>query len=322
MILRNPVQGSYRVPQECDPILAYTNEPEHEMTAAILDGKELAQTIRSEITQATAGFMRRTGRQPLLQAILVGEDAASAIYVRNKQQACEATGMVSRLIQLPSETSESELLGIVENASEDPSVDGILIQLPLPRHIRSERVLDAVAPEKDVDCFHPENVGKLLQGRARFLPCTPSGVCQLLLRNHVETAGKRAVIVGRSDIVGKPLAALLMQRGMDATVTVCHSRTHDLPSVTAEADILIAAIGQPSFITADMVRSGAVVIDVGINRVGKRIVGDVDFEAVLPVASAITPVPGGVGPLTIAMLLQNTLLAAEARSTPEPSSQT
>lgn len=284
------------------------------MTAMILDGKGLAAKLREEAAQAVSGFGVRTGSKPTLQAILVGDDPASAVYVRNKEKACQSVGMQSRLLRLPGDTSESQLLDAVYAANEDPSVDGILVQLPLPRQIASDRVLDAVLPAKDVDCFHPENLGKLLQGRPRFLPCTPSGILQLLARSGISTAGRRVVVVGRSDIVGKPLAAMLMQRGADATVTVCHSRTHNLPAVTAEAEILIAAIGQPYFITADMVRSGAVVIDVGINRVGNKLVGDVDFDSVSQVASAITPVPGGVGPLTIAMLLQNTLLAALERS--------
>jgi methylenetetrahydrofolate dehydrogenase (NADP+)/methenyltetrahydrofolate cyclohydrolase len=246
----------------------------------------------------------------------VGDDPASEVYVRSKRRACEEVGIESQLHRLPSSVSVDELLKLVAKLNKDEAIHGILVQLPLPSQIDTTRVLQAVSPAKDVDAFHPENVGRLVQGRPRFLPCTPLGVQQLLVRSRsgIDIAGKHVVIVGRSDIVGRPLAIMLSQRGAgaDATVTVCHGRTRDLPAITRLADILIVAIGRPKFITADMVKPGAVVVDVGINRTDSGLVGDVDFAAVQAVASAITPVPGGVGPLTIAMLLRNTLLAAEA----------
>ena len=282
--------------------------------ATLLNGKELSQTLRAEIAQKVTDFIAKTGVTPCLAAILVGDDPASQVYVRNKELACGKVGMKSQLFRLSAETTEEELLALVEKLNQDPSVHGILVQLPLPRQIREKRVLDAVSPDKDVDAFHPANVGLILQGRPRFLPCTPFGIQEMLRRYNVETAGKHVVILGRSDIVGKPMAAMMVQRGLgaDSTVTVCHSRTADLPSVTRLADILIVAIGKPKFVTADMVKPGAVVVDVGINRLADgKLVGDVDFEAVEPIASAITPVPGGVGPLTITMLLGNTLKAAE-----------
>ncbi|MBL9093072.1 MAG: bifunctional methylenetetrahydrofolate dehydrogenase/methenyltetrahydrofolate cyclohydrolase FolD [Planctomycetaceae bacterium] len=283
------------------------------MTAQLLDGKTLARTIQTEIAAEVAEFVARKGTKPCLATVLVGADPASEVYIRNKRQACERVGMESRHTSLPAETTQSELLGFVAKLNADPGVHGILVQLPLPKQIDESRVLLAVAPAKDVDCFHPENVGLLVQGRPRFLPCTPHGVQQLLVRNAVDIAGKHVVIVGRSDIVGKPLANMLVQKaaGADATVTVCHSRTRDLAAVTRAADILVAAIGKPRFITPDMVRPGAVVVDVGINRTESGLCGDVDFDAVREVASYITPVPGGVGPLTITMLLKNTLIACQ-----------
>ncbi len=287
------------------------------MSAKLLDGVALAKTIRAEVAAAVtkaAGFTR-----PGLAAVLVGEDPASAVYVRSKGKACEEAGMHSETIRLPAETAEAELLAVVDRLNADPNIHGILVQLPLPKQIDSEQVLRRVDPAKDVDGFHPVNVGKLVTGdRSAFRPATPYGVQQMLIRSGIETKGAHAVIVGRSNIVGKPMANLLIQQGPggDATVTVCHSRTRDLPAVTRSADILIAAIGKPEFVTADMVRPGAVVIDVGINRVddssqprGYRLVGDVAFGPVSELASWITPVPGGVGPMTIAMLLQNTLQA-------------
>jgi methylenetetrahydrofolate dehydrogenase (NADP+)/methenyltetrahydrofolate cyclohydrolase len=250
--------------------------------------------------------------KPCLAAVLVGEDAASEVYVRSKRKACERCGMDSQLHRLPTSTTTSELLALVAQLNASPIVHGILVQLPLPQHIDEQRVLDAVAPTKDVDGFHPENVGLLSQGRPRFVPCTPAGIQQLLQRSRVETAGRHAVVLGRSDIVGKPMSMLLLQKGKsaDATVTVCHSRTQNLPDITRQADILIAAIGRPNFVTAEMVKPGAVVVDVGINRTAAGLVGDVDFHAVREVAGMITPVPGGVGPLTVTMLLHNTLSAA------------
>lgn len=283
------------------------------MSAEILEGKSLSDEIRAEVAEEAARFQQSSGVTPCLAAVLVGEDPASQVYVRNKEKACAKAGMTSRLHRLPATTSQAELLELVESLNGDRAVHGILVQLPLPGGIDAERILDAVDPLKDVDAFHPENVGRIVQGRPRFLPCTPHGIQQLLVRRGIETAGRRVVVIGRSDIVGKPMAIMLLQkaRGADATVTVCHSRTKDLPAVAREADILIAAIGRAKFVTGDMVRPGAVVIDVGINRTEEGLVGDVDFESVKEVAGAITPVPGGVGLLTIAMLLHNTLMAAK-----------
>ncbi len=282
------------------------------MTATLLDGKAISAQIQSEIAEEVADFIQNNGAVPCLAAVLVGEDSASKVYVRNKRRACERVGVESQLHRLSANASQYDLLTLVAKLNKDHDVHGILVQLPLPSQIDSRRVLHAVAPHKDVDAFHPENVGLLVQGNPRFLPCTPHGIQQLLERSNIEIAGRHVVIIGRSDIVGKPLANMLMQRGPggNATVTVCHSRTHDLQSITRQADILVAAIGQPRFITADMVKSGAAVIDVGINRTEDGLVGDVDFDAVREVAGHITPVPGGVGPLTIAMLLYNTLSAA------------
>ena len=277
----------------------------------ILDGKALAATLRSETAQETAQFIQQTGVTPCLAAILVGDDPASQVYVRNKEIACQKAGIKSVLHKLPAETTQEELEALIDKLNADPEISGILCQLPLPKGLNETAILDRISPDKDVDAFHPENVGRILQGRPRFLPCTPAGIMELIRRNNIETKGKNAVVLGRSDIVGKPMAALLMQKGVDATVTVCHSRTSNLADVTRAAEILIVAIGKPKFVTADMVGDGAVVIDVGINRTESGLVGDVDFDAVKDKASAITPVPGGVGPLTIAMLLQNTLTAAK-----------
>jgi methylenetetrahydrofolate dehydrogenase (NADP+)/methenyltetrahydrofolate cyclohydrolase len=284
------------------------------MPAKILDGKQLAQQIRSELAEEVIEFIQNNAAVPCLAAVLVGEDPASEVYVRNKRKACEAVGIESQLHRLAADTSSDDLLKLIAKLNKDSEVHGILVQLPLPKQIDKNRVLLAVSPMKDVDAFHPENVGRLVQGRARFLPCTPQGVQQLLLRNGIELAGRHVVILGRSEIVGRPLSIMLSQRGAsgDATVTVCHSRTRDIAAIARTADILIAAIGQPKFVTAEMVKPGATVVDVGINRTDEGVVGDVDFRAVAEVAGAITPVPGGVGPLTIAMLLSNTLLAAQA----------
>jgi methylenetetrahydrofolate dehydrogenase (NADP+) / methenyltetrahydrofolate cyclohydrolase len=290
------------------------------MSARILDGVAIARAIREEIA-AEVGRLSRSGRRPGLAAVLVGDDPASAVYVRSKGKACEEAGMYSVTIRLPVETPEAELLATVDRLNADPEIHGILVQLPLPKQINSEKVLRHIDPAKDVDGFHPMNVGKLVTGdKTAFRPATPYGVQQMLIRSGIETRGAHAVIVGRSNIVGRPMANLLIQQGPggDATVTVCHSRTRDLPAVSRSADILIAAIGKAEFVKAEMVRPGAVVIDVGINRVddpsrskGYRLVGDVDYEPVAQIASAITPVPGGVGPMTIAMLLQNTLQAMQ-----------
>ncbi len=287
------------------------------MTATILDGKVAARQIRDELALEVEQFVRKHGVVPTLAAVLVGEDPASRVYVRNKQRACEQVGIQSQLYPLARDASEQELLDVVRTLNRSGDVHGILVQLPLPDHIDATRVLDAIDPRKDVDAFHAENVGLLVQGRPRFLPCTPHGVQQLLWRNGLPVAGRHVVVVGRSDIVGKPLAMMLVQRTSalgpemaNATVTICHSRTARLEDITRQADILVAAVGSPRLITADMVSSGATVVDVGINRTDGGLVGDVDFEAVASVAGHITPVPGGVGPLTVAMLLKNTLQAA------------
>ncbi len=282
------------------------------MTAKLLDGKALADQLQSEIAARAAKFKFATGITPCLAAVLAGDDPASEVYVRNKQQSCERAGMTSQLHRLPANATSKQLLDLVAQLSADSKIHGILIQLPLPKQIDPMASLAALSPLKDVDALHPENVGLLAQGRPRFFPCTPHGIQKLLLHNQIEIAGKHVVIVGRSEIVGKPLALMLMQRRPDAnaTVTVCHSRTRNLPEITRQAEILIVAIGQPKFITADMVRPGNVVVDVGMNRESGKLCGDVDFEGVRQVAGAITPVPGGVGPLTITMLLENTLAAA------------
>lgn len=287
------------------------------MPAAILDGKKLAKQIRDELRDEVADFIENNGEVPTLAAVLVGSDPASEVYVRNKVTACEQVGMQSRLFRLGNDTTQDELLSLVAklNKAKEEPIHGILVQLPLPKQIDVSRVLHAVSPLKDVDGFHPENVGRLVQGNPRFLPCTPYGIQQLLIRNGIETVGRMVVVVGRSETVGKPMALMLMQRGegADATVTVCHSKTRNLGEITRQADIMIVAIGQPRFITADMVKPGAAVIDVGIHRTESGLVGDVDFAGVSQVAGHITPVPGGVGPLTVAMLLVNTLEAARGR---------
>lgn len=287
------------------------------MPAKILDGKQLAKQIRSELAEEVIEFIQNNAVVPCLAAVLVGEDPASEVYVRNKRKACEAVGIESQLHRMEADTSSEDLLKLIAKLNKDGEVHGILVQLPLPSQIDKNRVLLAVSPAKDVDAFHPENVGRLVQGRPRFLPCTPQAVQQLLLRNGIEIAGQHVVILGRSEIVGRPLSIMLSQRGPsgDATVTVCHSRSRDLAAVARTADILIAAIGQPKFVSAEMVKPGATVVDVGINRTADGVVGDVDFAAVSEVAGAITPVPGGVGPLTIAMLLRNTLSAAQSLET-------
>ncbi|MDY0170489.1 MAG: bifunctional methylenetetrahydrofolate dehydrogenase/methenyltetrahydrofolate cyclohydrolase FolD [Thermoguttaceae bacterium] len=286
------------------------------MTATILDGKAMAQTIRAEIAEQVTEFTGQSGVTPCLAAVLVGEDPASQVYVRGKRKACEAAGMRSELLTLPATTSTEQLLALVNRLNDDPTVHGILVQLPLPEGIDELQVLDAVRPEKDVDAFHPHNVGLISQGRPRFLPCTPHGIQQLLIRSGIEIEGADVVVLGRSDIVGKPMALMLAQKatGANATVTLAHSRTKNLPEVCRRGDIVIVAIGRAKFLTADMVKPGAAVVDVGINRTEVGLVGDVDFDAVREVAGHITPVPGGVGPLTITMLLQNTLTAARLQS--------
>jgi methylenetetrahydrofolate dehydrogenase (NADP+)/methenyltetrahydrofolate cyclohydrolase len=285
--------------------------------AQIIDGKAVAATIRQEVADRIRTHVAAGNRPPSLRVVLVGDDPASASYVRGKSRACEETGIDSATLTFAGDLPERDLLRTIHDLNHDDSVDGILVQLPLPRHVDEQKVLRAVSPRKDVDCFHPENVGRLVIGETGFRPATPAGIMELLARTGIETRGRSAVVIGRSNIVGKPMANLLIQKGVDATVTVCHSRTRDLPAVTRTADILIAAIGRAGFVTADMVLPGAAVIDVGVNRVddpsrerGYRLAGDVDFEGVSEVAGWITPVPGGVGPMTIAMLLKNTLFAA------------
>ncbi|MEY2726340.1 MAG: Bifunctional protein FolD protein [Planctomycetota bacterium] len=280
------------------------------MAAQIIDGKSIAETCRQATAEAVSVFRASTGVTPHLAAILVGHNPASQVYIRNKERACHKAGLTSTLLHLPETVSEPELLQHIAQLNADPAVHGILVQLPLPDHLNTIRVLDAIHPRKDVDAFHPENAGLMLQGRPRFLPCTPAGVMQLLRASNIPTAGRHAVVIGRSDIVGKPMAALLLQKGADATVTLCHSRTRDIASHCRSAEILVAAVGIPEFVQGDWVRPDAVVIDVGINRVGDRLVGDVHYDSAAARASAITPVPGGVGPMTIAMLLENTLAAA------------
>lgn len=289
------------------------------MTATLLDGKSLSETIRAEIRADVEAFTAAGGPTPCLAAVLVGDDPASQVYVRNKERACQKNGIDSRLIRLPANTTQTALADTVAELNADSAVHGILVQLPLPEGRDPAAIQRSVDPAKDVDAFHPENVGLLVQGAPRFIPCTPRGVMELLARTGVKTAGRRAVVIGRSDIVGKPLATLLAARGADATVTLCHSRTQNLAAVAREADILISAVGVPRFVTADMVRPGAVVIDVGVNRTDDGLVGDVDFAAVRDVAAMITPVPGGIGPLTITMLLANTLDAARGLHAQESS---
>ncbi len=291
------------------------------MKARLLDGASLAATIRAEIKQAVAELQQTRGVTPGLATVLIGDNPASAIYVRNKRKACEEVGIRTFSHELPASVSQSDVLALVESLAAHPEVHGILVQLPLPPHLDADRILSAIPLHKDVDGFNPVNLGLLgVKGKqAPFAPCTPQGCIELLTRNNISICGRRAVVLGRSAVVGLPLALMLLAR--DATVTICHSRTANLASVTREADILVAAIGKPRFVTADMVRPGAVVIDVGINRVedpkhpkGYRLVGDVDFDEVSEIASAITPVPGGVGPMTVAMLLRNTLIAAQRQS--------
>jgi methylenetetrahydrofolate dehydrogenase (NADP+)/methenyltetrahydrofolate cyclohydrolase len=278
--------------------------------AQIIDGKALAQTIREEIAEEVRLLEKDTGIKPGLAAILVGDDPASAVYVKNKGIACEKAGLYPQEHRLPASTTQDALLKLIHQLNVDVRIHGILVQLPLPPGIDSQAILQAVSPEKDVDGFHPVNVGRLVGGDPVFIPCTPKGVIQMIDSTGQDIAGKRAVVIGRSNIVGKPVAMLLLHR--HATVTICHSRTKDLPGVAREADILIAAIGKPLFVTANMVKEGAIVIDVGINRLADgKLVGDVDFDRVKERAGWITPVPGGVGPMTIAMLLQNTLESAK-----------
>ncbi len=286
----------------------------------LLDGKKVAEEILAELKPKIEAIVRRSGRAPGLAVVLVGENPASVVYVGTKEKACQKMGLYSQMHALPANVGQQQLLSLLDKLNADPKINGILVQMPLPAHLDAQTVLRHIRPEKDVDGFHPVNVGKLLLGEHCLKSCTPAGVLQLLLRSGISVEGKHVVIVGRSNIVGKPLAAMLMQKaaGANATVTVCHSQSQHLKEICRSADVLVAAIGKAGAITADMVRDGGVVVDVGINRVedkqnpkGYKLVGDVDFDAVSKKASAITPVPGGVGPMTIAMLMHNTVLASE-----------
>ncbi len=276
----------------------------------LIDGKKVSAEIRNRLMQETAELKNKTDRVPGLATVLVGEDPASAVYVRNKNKICTEIGFQSFEQNLPAETTETQLLDIIKKLNENDEVNGILVQLPLPDHIDSEKILLSIDPKKDVDGFHPINVGKLAIGNAQLTPCTPTGIIALLDYYGIDIVGKHAVVLGRSNIVGKPVAHLLLQR--HATVTICHSKTTNLKQVTSQADILIAAVGRSHFVNSDMVKEGAVVIDVGINRVDGKLTGDVDFDPVAEKAGFITPVPGGVGPMTIALLMENTLKAFKA----------
>ncbi len=289
------------------------------MTAQIISGTEIAKQIREELKQEIAELKEKHNLVPGLVTVLVGKDPASQVYVGQKEKTSNALGIYSERHDLPAETTQQELLALVDKLNKDPKIHGILVQLPLPKHLNEEEVLYAIDPMKDVDGFHPVNVGKLMIGEPNYLPCTPAGIQELLIRSNIETEGAEVVVVGRSNIVGKPIANILLQKapGANATVTLCHTRTRDISFHTKQADIIIVAAGKPKAITADMVKEGVVVIDVGVNQVGttpdgKRILaGDVDFDTVKEKAKAITPVPGGVGPMTITMLMKNTVKAAK-----------
>lgn len=277
--------------------------------AILIDGKAVSQKVKEEVRAE----IERDGLKVGLAVVIVGNDQASRVYVNNKKKACEVCGIRSFEYALPEETTEEELLGLVDTLNGDPEVNGILVQLPLPKHLDSGKVIARISPEKDVDAFHAENVGKIMIGNYAFLPCTPAGVMELIHSTGTDVSGKECVVIGRSNIVGKPMAMLLLHE--NATVTVCHSRTKDLPAVCRRADILVSAVGKADFVTADMVKDGAVVIDVGMNRNAEnKLCGDVKFDEVEPKASYITPVPGGVGPMTIAMLMKNTLMAKRIQS--------
>lgn len=285
--------------------------------AVVIDGKQVAAEVRADVAERVAA-LKEKGTVPCLAVILVGDDPASVSYVTGKQKALAEVGMADRSMRLPARATEKELLALIGELNMDDSVHGILVQLPLPAHINTDRVITAIAPEKDVDGFHPMNLGNLVAGRRSFIPCTPHGIIVMLRKAGIKTDGAHAVVIGRSNIVGKPAAILLAGRDMNCTVTLCHTGTVDLPQITRQADIIVAAAGRPGTVTADMVKEGAAVIDVGVNRIpdpskksGFRLVGDVDFDAVSEKASYITPVPGGVGPMTIAMLMVNTVEAAE-----------
>lgn len=273
----------------------------------LIDGKAISANVKDRVAEGVAKLNEK-GVSVCLAVIIVGEDPASKVYVANKKKACEALGIISREYALPQNTTEEELLALINSLNNDKAVNGILCQLPLPRHLDEKLIINTISPEKDVDAFHPSNVGKIMIGDYDFVPCTPAGVMEMLNQEGIEVEGKTCVVIGRSNIVGKPMGMLLLHK--NGTVTICHSRTKNLKEICANADILVAAVGRAKFVTADMVKDGAVVIDVGMNRVDGKLCGDVDFEAVKDKCAAITPVPGGVGPMTIAMLMQNTLTAA------------
>ena len=290
----------------------------------IIDGKAISDQIKKEIYAEVANMIDHGMNAPHLAAVIVGEDGASQTYVASKEKACHSVGMTSSVYRLPARTTEEELLKTVEFLNNDPEIDGYIIQLPLPKHINEDRVIAAINPAKDVDGFTSINVGRLQLGQPCFVPATPNGIMELIKRSGIETVGKNVVVLGRSNIVGTPMAVLMSRKGIDATVTMCHSKTKDIASITRQADIIVVAIGKPGFLTADMVKPGAVVIDVGIHRIedpnspkGYKIIGDVDYDEVYKVASKITPVPGGVGPMTIVSLLQNTLKAAKGEVYPK-----
>ena len=277
----------------------------------LIDGKVISAAVKERVKNEVAQLNEK-GITVGLAVIIVGEDPASKIYVANKKKACEALGIISEEYALPESTTEKELLALIDTLNAKKSINGILCQLPLPRHLDEKRIINAISPEKDVDAFHPVNVGRIMIGDYDFVPCTPAGIMEMLAYENIETEGKRCVVIGRSNIVGKPMAMLLLHK--NGTVTICHSKTRNLKEICLGADILVAAVGKAKFVTADMVKEGAVVIDVGMNRENGKLCGDVDFEAVKDKASAITPVPGGVGPMTIAMLMQNTLTAAKRQN--------
>lgn len=277
----------------------------------IIDGKEISASVKQRVKQEVAA-LKQKGISVGLAVIIVGEDPASKVYVANKKKACEALGIISEEYALPENTTQAELLNLIDTLNNKKEINGILCQLPLPKHLDESQVINAILPEKDVDAFHPQNVGKIMLGEYDFVPCTPAGIMEMLDYEGIDIAGKTCVVIGRSNIVGKPMSMLLLHK--NGTVTVCHSKTKNLKEVCKSADILVAAVGRPNFVTADMVKENAVVIDVGINRVDNKLIGDVDFENVKDKCSAITPVPGGVGPMTIAMLMQNTLTAAKKKN--------
>ena len=277
----------------------------------IIDGKIISGSVKDRVAKEVAE-LKQKGITTGLAVIIVGEDPASKVYVANKKKACEALGIISEEYALPENTTQEELLALIDTLNKKESINGILCQLPLPKHLNEDEVINAILPEKEVDAFHPQNVGKIMLGDYDFVPCTPAGIMEMLDYEGIDITGKTCVVIGRSNIVGKPMGMLLLHK--NGTITICHSRTKDLASVCKKADILVAAVGRPNFVTADMVKDGAVVIDVGINRVDGKLVGDVDFNAVKDKCAAITPVPGGVGPMTIAMLMQNTVTASKKQN--------